>query len=1080
MQITLSKYQDDENEKDRAKAYWSEQNTQLLAYELKSHYVEVIAEVLKFIETKSVFEFGCAAGRNLKALHEIFSDELNRELLVTGVDINEPAVKRGKEEFGLDISVGDEAHMQGIKTGSFDLVFTVSVLDHVPKPSEIVKLLMNISSQYGVFIEPWIDSDESQLGKMTNITTKWSRRKDDSANPFTYLHDYPEIFAEAGCEVVFRLPLPTHLNRSGPLYYIWFISKKSVDVVKFSKLKDQIVATACLQLLKNIQKLRGKVKVASELEEQKSIFSTKAYTLGKQNRILEVKIEDLVEQNKVLEVKTEDLAEQKKIFSAKAYKLDRKSKTQNKVIESLESSLFMEKRQLGLIQNSEAYRIGLMFIKDVKRPLHSPLMPIKLYRIYKQSKKRKLRQTILMSRQGIIKKQQIVTKINNYEILKELSGYDIDPLIPIEKRICYVIHNSLPYASGGYATRAHGVAVALTLQGYDVQVVTRAGYPLDVKDTNFTIAEDSLIDGILYRRILNPRIKANTLDNYMRQSINAYVDFFRLNRPAYVITASSFRHALPAIIAAKRLGIPSVYEVRGFWEVTRISREPGFESSRAYEYQRRMEAEAANAADQVFTLTHAMKEELVTRGVSASHIAITPNACDPDRFVPIEKNAELRELLGIPENIPVIGYIGSWVHYEGLEDLAAACGILLEKGIEFRCLIVGSENVATDTRGPIYDAIMNIVEGSKLADWVITPGRVSFDEVHDYYSLIDIAPFPRKALPVTEMVSPMKPLEALAMEKAVVVSSVGALNEMIDDGVTGLVFQKGSITDLAEKLERLISDEELRRKLGVNGRNHIVGERNWANISTVMAESIAKLDGLCTKGKDEFSCIRKISLDTKRPSWWSQLPQEFSEQCSYISMPSWVISEITQELMKHYEKKFGKKAVKKRIPVLNWKRADVCWRIVHNNTSILDIGSGLGEFVNLIAMHNPKVDITSVDTKDYDLWFDSTGRINRIYENIFNLGVEHERDVVTCFEVIEHLPPERLAEAVEKLRSLARKKLYVSMPFMEGPPLYHGHFTRFTAENILELFPDAIFTVFGKNDTVDDKVCAWILCEVIF
>jgi len=131
-------------------------------------------------------------------------------------------------------------------------------------------------------------------------------------------------------------------------------------------------------------------------------------------------------------------------------------------------------------------------------------------------------------------------------------------------------------------------------------------------------------------------------------------------------------------------------------------------------------------------------------------------------------------------------------------------------------------------------------------------------------------------------------------------------------------------------------------------------------------------------------------------------------------------------------------------------------------------------------MHNPKVDITSVDTKDYDLWFDSTGRINRIYENIFNLGVEHERDVVTCFEVIEHLPPERLAEAVEKLRSLARKKLYVSMPFMEGPPLYHGHFTRFTAENILELFPDAIFTVFGKNDTVDDKVCAWILCEVIF
>ena len=738
--------------------------------------------------------------------------------------------------------------------------------------------------------------------------------------------------------------------------------------------------------------------------------------------------------------------------------------TQRRKNRSLEICLMVAKRQLSMVRDSTAYRIGAMLIKDVKRPLHWPLVPIKLYRIYKLAKKRKL---------------QVVVPKNLNNILTELNEHDAIPLVPVRNRVCYVLHNSLPYASGGYATRSHGVAVALSAQGYDVQVITRAGYPLDDRDMNFTTADDSVIEGIHYRRILEPAFGDEKLDNYMKQSTNVYMDFFRLNRPAYVMAASSFRHALPAIIAARRLGIPSVYEVRGFWEVSRVSRDPSFGSSKVYEYQRRMEAETANAADQVFTLTHAMKDELVKRGVSSSHIAVMPNACDPDRFVPMEKDTELREHLGIPEGVPVIGYIGSWVYYEGLDDLVRACGILLEKGVEFRCLIVGSEKVATtNTHGRVYGLIEDVIAGSKLADWIITIGRVPFAEVCRYYSLIDIAPFPRKALPVTEMVSPMKPLEALAMEKAVVVSSVGALNEMIDDGVTGLVFQKGSITDLAEKLELLIANDGLRRKLGVNGRSLILSKRNWANISIVMAEFFARLDIPYTRGTDELSYIRKLVLDSERPGWWSQLPRQLLNRCDYLSIPDWITSKETQELAKRYKKRFGQTVINKRIPVLKWKREDVCWRIVPDNASILDVGSGFGEFVNLVAMHNPRADITSVDIKDYDLWFDSTGRIKRVYENIFDLGGEHERDVVTCFGVIDHLPAARRVEAVEKLRSLAQKKLYVSVPFMGGLPLCRGHYTRFTAENVLELFPDATFTVFDESDSADDKIHAWVLCVV--
>jgi SAM-dependent methyltransferase len=149
-----------------------------------------------------------------------------------------------------------------------------------------------------------------------------------------------------------------------------------------------------------------------------------------------------------------------------------------------------------------------------------------------------------------------------------------------------------------------------------------------------------------------------------------------------------------------------------------------------------------------------------------------------------------------------------------------------------------------------------------------------------------------------------------------------------------------------------------------------------------------------------------------------------------------------------------------------------------NPTSVLDIGSGFGEFVNLFSCTRPNVPITSVDIKDYSLWFDRTGRVERIYKSIFELGPEEARDVVTCFEVIEHLPPERVEEAVGILRLLAKRRLFVSVPFMEPLPLYKGHYTRFEEANLSKLFAGARFTILGKGGKSDKKVSAWIMCEI--
>jgi glycosyltransferase involved in cell wall biosynthesis/SAM-dependent methyltransferase len=408
----------------------------------------------------------------------------------------------------------------------------------------------------------------------------------------------------------------------------------------------------------------------------------------------------------------------------------------------------------------------------------------------------------------------------------------VDRVDSLPHRVCYFLHNSLPYSSGGYATRSHGISTGLKNAGYEVIVVTRPGFPVDIKANlrDSEVPPEQQIDGIRYRRLLEPRRKGMPLTQYISDAATVIERCLRELRPSLVVAASNHVTALPALIAARRLGLPFIYEVRGLWEVTRISREPEFEQTASFAAIRLLESCVVDHADQVFTLTEPMREELVQRGVDFHKVHLLPNSCDPTRFLPRKRDELLAQRLGIPADTPVIGYIGTFVDYEGLEDLTRACAVLKRRGIVFRLLLVGNENTSGQERGPITEEISSIARSERFSDWLIMPGRVPHDEVESYYSLIDIAPFPRKPLPVCEMVSPMKPLEALAMEKAVVVSSVRALTEMIADGRTGRVFEKGNVVSLADQLEKLIADPQARLALGKNGRQWVEANRTWDQI----------------------------------------------------------------------------------------------------------------------------------------------------------------------------------------------------------------------------------------------------------
>lgn len=414
------------------------------------------------------------------------------------------------------------------------------------------------------------------------------------------------------------------------------------------------------------------------------------------------------------------------------------------------------------------------------------------------------------------------------------------PASSIAGRIVYVAASSLPYTTVGYTTRTHGVAAGYRTIGYDLHVITRPAFPLDVRRDlrPADVPELEDVDGIPHHRILAPRKRDHSQPEFIRLAAEAIERRLESVRPEVVIAASDYMNALPALIAARRKGLPFVYEVRGMWELSRVSREPDFEHSAGYAISRALEAFTACQADKVLTLTAPMMRDLVDRGVMPANIALMPNGVDDALRGDCPRNAALAARLGLPEGIPVIGYIGSIVGYEGLPDLAAACGLLAARGIRFSLLIVGSEKPDSNGRAAITSEIRQICATNGIADRLFMPGRIPFDEIRQYYSLIDIAPITRRPDKVSEMVSPIKPVEALAMGRALIVSDVEALVDLTQGGRTGMTFRKGDIEHLAAVLATMIQDPPLRARLGQAGMSFVREQRTWPRICEQAAAHI--------------------------------------------------------------------------------------------------------------------------------------------------------------------------------------------------------------------------------------------------
>ena len=389
----------------------------------------------------------------------------------------------------------------------------------------------------------------------------------------------------------------------------------------------------------------------------------------------------------------------------------------------------------------------------------------------------------------------------------------------------HLLKASLPDRQSGYTIRSRETLRAQVGAGLEPFVVTPYGYP--PAGLRRSVPGVEVVDGIRHFRLAPGADITDLADtDQLSRTADLAAAIARRERPAIVQAASGHRgyeYALVGAALKASLGIPMVYEVRGFLEASWTGDERMAEQAEAAELTRRRlatEARLMAIADGVTTLGSAMRDELVARGVPPEKVVVVPNGIDPEAFQPAEPDPELRRRYGL-EDRWVFGYVSNMDHFrEGHSLLIETTGRLVAAGRRVTCLLVGD--------GRLRPELEARVAAAGLASSVVFTGQVPRDAVQSHYALFDAFVIARLGDRASRFVTPLKPYEAMAMGVPIVVSDLPALTEIAAPDMRGLSFPVGDGGALTAVLTRLMDHLELGLKLAAESRAWVVAERTWA------------------------------------------------------------------------------------------------------------------------------------------------------------------------------------------------------------------------------------------------------------
>ena len=383
-------------------------------------------------------------------------------------------------------------------------------------------------------------------------------------------------------------------------------------------------------------------------------------------------------------------------------------------------------------------------------------------------------------------------------------------------KILHILDHSIPLHSG-YTFRTRAILEQQRTLGWQTFHVTSA------KHIGATKAIEN-IDSFQFYRTQQPKgliARLPILNQWVIvKSLTARLDEIIAEiKPDVLHAHSPALNGLAAIKAGKKHNIPVVYECRAFWEDAAVDHGTTKEGSLRYRITKALETYVFKKVQAVTCICEGLRQDIVSRGVSENKITVIPNAVNIEKF-PFAQQADenLKQQLGL-QGKTVLGFIGSFYAYEGIPLILDALPEILKQHADTRLLLVGG--------GPQEKFIKDKVQELQLEPYVIFTGRVPHDQVQGYYNLVDVFVYPRLAMRLTELVTPLKPLEAMAQGRLVVASDVGGHKELIKDQENGILFKANNANSLALSVLDLLARPEAWQVMRQSGRDYVEQERNW-------------------------------------------------------------------------------------------------------------------------------------------------------------------------------------------------------------------------------------------------------------
>ncbi|MCW8834180.1 MAG: glycosyltransferase, exosortase A system-associated [Colwellia sp.] len=392
-------------------------------------------------------------------------------------------------------------------------------------------------------------------------------------------------------------------------------------------------------------------------------------------------------------------------------------------------------------------------------------------------------------------------------------------------KILHVLDHSIPLHSG-YTFRTRSILKEQHKLGIETCHVTSP------KHGNLQVETED-VDGLKFYRsapisgLMSKLPVLNQMSN-IGPMVKRILEVIEIEKPDVIHAHSPALNGLAALKAGRKSGLPVVYEIRAFWEDAAVDHGTCKEDDLRYRLTRKMETHVVKHANAVTTICQGLKTDLIGRGFPEDKFTVIPNAVNIEQFDLItQKNTDLEKELAF-ENCQVLGFLGSFYGYEGIDLTIAAMPAVLKQNPDVRLLLVGG--------GPQEQYLKQQVTLLGLEDKVVFTGRVPHSDVGKYYSLVDILVYPRKNMRLTDLVTPLKPLEAMAQGKLVLASDVGGHKELIADNENGFLFKADNVEHLSERIVELLAGEssssafvEAPKNIIENGRNYVENVRNWKN-----------------------------------------------------------------------------------------------------------------------------------------------------------------------------------------------------------------------------------------------------------